>query len=648
MSFMKYRKMRKKIKNLSAVNEKVGVSLSDGSINLEKTLSLKSHQLSQLSFWGFLKVTNGYSAIVDKEPATLLFKIVKFFEKENIPFSLSQECEEIIEMSEKSRIDFEGIKSSAQKFKDGVYDRKKFSDFKNSLENALARPLKEHQLKAAYHLYLVGNGANFSVPGSGKTSVVLSIYEKLRMEGRVNTLFVVGPASCFGPWRDEFALTLKRSPNFKVLAGGELISRKSAYFKEVGSGPELYLITYQTFLNDHQEVASFMRRRGIEIFLVVDEAHYIKKVEGNWAKSVLDLSSHALFRCVLTGTPMPRSYTDIFNLFDFLWPGHNPIDQSTKIKIRQLEEEKRAGEIKNIIKEKAGPLFYRVRKSELGLRPPIFHEPVLLKMNHAEGMLYDAIMNRIKEYSQEDYLKNAELIKKLQRGRIIRLRQCVSYAKLLLTAVEDYKEELLESHLRDLIVNYDKTEIPAKLEYLLRFVKDAQKKKEKIVIWSNFVGTLELIQRTLSGNGIYSKIIYGKTPIEQTSLSEEESREKIRKEFVNPKSGLDVLVANPAACAESISLHTTCHKALYYDLSYNLAQYLQSLDRIHRVGGSETVEVHYYFLQYIDTIDQDIGGNLAEKSQKMFDLIEEDYAIYDLDMTGNTEDTEAFKRVFKK
>ena len=67
-------------------------------------------------------------------------------------------------MSEKSRIDFEGIKSSGQKFKDGVYDRKKFSDFKNSLENALARPLKEHQLKAAYHLYLVGNGAEFSVP----------------------------------------------------------------------------------------------------------------------------------------------------------------------------------------------------------------------------------------------------------------------------------------------------------------------------------------------------------------------------------------------------------------------------------------------------------------------------------------------------
>ncbi len=628
-------------------NENIRIGLSDGIITLEKTLGLKSHQLSQLSFWGFRKGVSGHSATIENEPITPLLKITNFFKKEGIPFSLSQECLEIVEKSKKDRIGFEGVKSFGRKFKDGIYDRKKFNDFKDFLTGALARPLKNHQLKAAYHLYLVGNGANFSVPGSGKTSVVLSVYEKLKAEGKVNTLFVVGPVSCFGPWRDEFELTLKRLPKFQVLAGGELMSRKSAYFKEVGNGPELYLITYQTLLNDRREVATFMCRKGIEIFLVIDEAHYIKKIEGNWAKSVLDISNYATFRCVLTGTPMPRSYTDVFNLFDFLWPNHKPIDQSTKIRIQQFEEEKKAEEIKNILKEKTAPLFYRVKKSELGLYPQTFHEPTLLKMNRGERMLYSAITNRIKEYSQTDYLKNVDLIKILQRGRIIRLRQCVSYAKLLLTAVENYKEGLIESHLRDLIVNYDKTEIPAKLEYLITFVKEIQKKKEKIVIWSNFIGTLELIQRKLSENNIYSKIIYGQTPVEQTLLSEEESREKIRKEFIDSKSGLDVLVANPAACAESISLHTTCHKALYYDLSYNLAQYLQSLDRIHRVGGSETIETHYYFLQYSDTIDQDIGINLAEKSRKMFDLIEENYAIYDLDMISGDEDTEAFKRVFK-
>ena len=75
---------------------------------------------------------------------------------------------------------------------------------------------------------------------------------------------------------------------------------------------------------------------------------------------------------------------------------------------------------------------------------------------------------------------------------------------------------------------------------------------------------------------------------------------------MDPSSGLDVLIANPAAFAESVSLHKTCKHAIYYDLSYNCAQFLQSLDRTHRVGGSEEIESHYYFLQYKNSIDVDI------------------------------------------
>ena len=53
-----------------------------------------------------------------------------------------------------------------------------------------------------------------------------------------------------------------------------------------------------------------------------------------------------------------------------------------------------------------------------------------------------------------------------------------------------------------------------------------------------------------------------------------------------------VLVANPAACSESISLHTVCHHAIYLDRNYNAGQYLQSEDRVHRLGlppGQKTI-----------------------------------------------------------
>jgi SNF2 family DNA or RNA helicase len=231
---------------------------------------------------------------------------------------------------------------------------------------------------------------------------------------------------------------------------------------------------------------------------------------------------------------------------------------------------------------------------------------------------------------------------------MIRLRQSISYTKLLSTAVEDYSEEIIpdNSDLRYIIAEYDKIETPAKMEYLLELVKEFQRKREKVVIWSNFLGTIELMTSKFNESNIYCKKIIGETPIERSTISDEETREKIRNEFVEKNSGLDVLVANPAACAESISLHKTCFNAVYYDLSYNCAQYLQSLDRIHRVGGSENQSAYYHYLQYINTIDKEILDTLNRKSEKMFQVIENDYNIYSLDMFNSGDELEAYEQLF--
>jgi SNF2 family DNA or RNA helicase len=624
------------------------VDLRDGILFLQDC-ELKSSQKSQLSYWGFKKNEKGYEGKSDKD-GKLLSKVVNFFANANTPLSLSKSCQGLLDKAKTSEEEFENIIYTGQSYKDGIISGSEAGKVASLLKNIPARSLKNHQLKAATHLYLVKNGANFSVPGSGKTSVVLSVYEKLRLEGKVNTLFVVGPPSCFQPWRDEFKITLNREPKYQTLAGGNPNIRKSSYFVDKNRKPELYLATFQTLLQDREDVTTFMLRRGMDIFLVIDEAHYIKKIDGNWATTILDLAKHAKFRCVLTGTPMPRSHTDIYNLFDFLWPQSSVLDVNTKIRIQQLESQNKYDQIKEILKSNVGPLFYRVRKADLGLRPPIMHKPVLLDMNNNEKKLYNIIENRIALFSKEDYLKNINLVKKLRRGRIIRLRQCTSYAKLISTAIDDYDEDLLDSDpdLIKIIRNYDDYEVPAKLEYLLKFLQEIQKNKEKIIIWSNFIKTIELIQSTLANHHFYCKFIYGKTPIERESTREEETREKIRKEFLDPRSGLNILIANPAACAESISLHTTCHTALYYALSYNCAQYLQSLDRIHRVGGSENVDTHYYFLQYKNTIDQDIAQNLHGKAKRMNDLIEEDYNIYNLDMGEADDDEQAYVRLFEK
>ena len=511
-----------------------------------------------------------------------------------------------------------------------------------------SRALKSHQLKAAYHLYLLGNGANFSVPGSGKTSVVLTVYEKLRLEGKVNTLFVIGPSSCFGPWKNEFKETLGRRLHYVILSGGNKHSRKNHYYDIAENKAELYLTNFQSLLSDQEEANFFIQQKYNKVFLVIDEAHYIKQLQGNWAQSILKLAEISQYRCVLTGTPMPRGYSDIFNLFDFLWPNHSPITSNDKVKIKIDEERGNLQSAKKIMVENVGPLFYRVRKSELNLTPQNFLTPEMIQMNKFERKIYEALYSRIKEYSKSEYFKNIEFISRLGRGRMMRLRQAVSYPKLLTTAIEEYQENLFKdkTEIKYLIKKYDTLEIPAKILNLLIKVRELQKNNLKVVIWANFIETLRLIHRSLVTKGFKSKIIYGNTPIEGRGVKFEETRERIRDEFVDPNSGLDILVANPAACSESISLHKTCHHAIYYDLSYNCAQYLQSLDRIHRVGGSENIEANYHFLQYINTIDTDIKRNLDLKSKKMFEIIDEDYPIYSLNMFDSDGDEEAYKRIF--
>lgn len=228
----------------------------------------------------------------------------------------------------------------------------------------------------------------------------------------------------------------------------------------------------------------------------------------------------------------------------------------------------------------------------------------------------------------------------------MRMRQAISYPKLLLTAVDDYDENLIgdSESLASKIINYDELETPGKIKVLLEKLRLLKKLEQKVVIWSNFIGTLSLIRRSCLQQGWSAEIISGQTPTEDKYSGEVLTREAIIDDFKTEGSGMDILIANPAACAESISLHRTCSHAIYYDLSYNCAQYLQSLDRIHRVGGSENKESNYYFFQYENTFENDILENVLKKYRNMSQIIDKEFPVYELE--DFDDDVEAYERIF--
>ena len=82
-----------------------------------------------------------------------------------------------------------------------------------------------------------------------------------------------------------------------------------------------------------------------------------------------------------------------------------------------------------------------------------------------------------------------------------------------------------------------------------------------------------------------------------------------------------VLLANPAAMSEGVSLHQVCNEAVYVDRTFNAGQFLQSQDRIHRLGLQSDVTTSITILQTLGTVDQIVDSRLASKVRVLASLM---------------------------
>ena len=584
----------------------------------------------QIKYYGFKETnkTQNEEYIGQKKEINII-NVIQYLEENNIKVSLCPVVEDFIKNINTDKNNFLAKIEKLKKIKEEIPESD-LINFSKSL-NFLKRNLLEYQLKSCYHLFHSQSAANFSVPGSGKTSVVLAYYEKLRLEKKVEAILLIGPKNCFYSWNTEFLETLGRDPTLLILDKEiKLSQRINIYRNSLKS--EIYAFHFSTASNDIEYIKNFASINNF--LLVIDEAHNIKKIGGKWSKAVLQLSKLSNYKVILTGTPMPNQHRDFYNYLDFLYGENEILSAHDKAKIEILIEKNNLVEASKILKENLKPFYVRVTKKDLKLSKPNFNPPILIKMNPIEKRIYDIITSKMQNLSLEEFKEKIDLLKQILRARTIRLRQTCSYVRNLLTVLprelKDGDENLAGSEdILNLIASYDKKEKPAKIYHLKSLILPLVKKNKKILVWSTHLKTIELIKNELLNEGINIKVITGKTKLDD--------REKIKNEFNDNSSNLDVIVANPQACSESISLHKVCQNSIYYDLNYNTAEFLQSLDRIHRVGGSETKPVFYDFLQYENTIDEKIYKRVFEKANRQMKVIEEDNLIFDINQEDDLE-----------
>lgn len=157
--------------------------------------------------------------------------------------------------------------------------------------------------------------------------------------------------------------------------------------------------------------------------------------------------------------------------------------------------------------------------------------------------------------------------------------------------------------------------------------------EEKCVVWSNFVRNLDQFAkfgRDTLGVPVFQ--VDGRVAVRAQGIEalnevsdDDESRETVIARFLS-HGGKALLVTNPASCSESISLHRSCRNAIYLDRTYDCAQWLQSIDRIHRLGLPPDAQVRVHVLRALSggqpTVDDLVQGSLVAKEGRMLQLLQ--------------------------
>lgn len=577
---------------------------------------------------------------IEADKESVLQDIQTALEEYNIEQKDSERIKSVLSGYFEEKRNFEIFSQKAKGIWNNKISTTEFHEFKQAIETRLkGRSLYDKQLLASFHLAFSQNACNFSVPGAGKTSIVYAAYSYLNSLSPdhpkyVNKILVIGPLSSFGPWEDEFYLCFGKTPHSVRLSGGmpkEDRDRHLLSIKPVEETPELTLMSYQSVPNNIASLMYYLQRNGNKVMVVLDEAHRIKNVDGGvWAQAILDIAKHCKSRIVLTGTPLPNGYEDIYNLFEFIWTGKDVIGYSIS-QLKDMSKNRFDSRINQLI-ENISPYFVRIRKSHLNLPPVVNHKPNFVDMGETQQDIYDFIEKKYLSY----FIGNETILSlssELTKARFIRLMQAATNPNLLKTPLESYfKEQGLGDEL-----HIDDTEIIQKILKFSEYEKAPQKfvvikdiiiellaRNEKVIVWTTFIQNTKELQDHLKSFGIESRLLIGEVPVERDDLLAEDvlTREKIIREFHDPNSSFKVIIANPFAVSESISLHKACHHAIYLERTFNATHFIQSKDRIHRVGLDPKTETHYYYILSKNSIDETVHRRLQEKEQRMLEIIE--------------------------
>ncbi|MCC6806887.1 MAG: DEAD/DEAH box helicase [Deltaproteobacteria bacterium] len=408
--------------------------------------------------------------------------------------------------------------------------------------------------------------------GLGKTLQALALLEHRKDLGPA---LVIAPTSVAANWLTE---ARRFTPDLDVLLYREMKDRDRALALQKR---QVLVISYGMMLRDVERISQAPFATA-----VFDEAHALKNADSKRAKAAREMNAE--FRVALTGTPVENNLGELWALFDLIVPGLFPSREAFAQRfVRPIEKQKDPDRM-SALKALVQPFLLRRKKEAVARElPPKIEIVRRVELSDAEKSLYEgARLAAIGRLNGVDM--NEESSRFIVLSQLTRLRLCACHPRLY-----DESSRLGSS----------------KLETLIETVKEIIVEGHRALIFSQFVGHLELVREAIAEAKIAYQYLDGSTPAQ--------ARDE-RVAAFQAGAG-DVFLISLKAGGVGLNL-TGADYVIHLDPWWNPAVEDQATDRAHRIGQARSVTV--IRLVSAGTIEEEILALHAGKRELVMGLLD--------------------------
>ena len=458
--------------------------------------------------------------------------------------------------------------------------------------------------------------------GTGKTLTTVGITGRRFLDGKIDRMLVVAPASVVPVWPAELEAFADFPVDCRVLEGAT--KKRAKLLAEWAPAPwdeerdraehlQVAVINYEATWRMQEELRQWLNgaTRGRQI--VADESQRIKNTGARQSKTMHLLGETASdYRLILTGTPVTQHPMDFFSQYKFLDPsvfGKSFATFRARHAIMGGFEAREIVGYRNLdeLSRKAHSIAYRVTKAEALDLPEFVDQRRYCELEPDARKVYRALV--------DDAVAQLEASGEITATNV--LTQLLRCSQMTGGYVHNDDGD---------VVNASR----AKLKLLTETLGDALETGAKVVIFARFREEIKAICAHLDEQGIEHGLIWGDTPMNARGPVVEEYQ-------TNPEC--KVFVAQIQTAGLGITL-TSGSVGIFYSLDFSFANYDQARARLHRMGQKN--EVTYIHLLARDTVDEAVMKALARKRNVADAVV--DGAWKDLIQGRDTVSVEAFAR----